>query len=61
MTEDRIVREHERRKMTGLARTTWFLLERRGLAPKRVVLVGGARGWKLSELQAWIADRRPAA
>ena len=56
---DRIIREPERRSSTGLGRTTWWSLEKRGLAPKRVALVGGRCGWRESEIQEWIKNRRP--
>lgn len=55
---DKIVRERERRELTGLGRTTWWQMERRGQAPQRVELVGGRVGWKLSELQEWIESRQ---
>lgn len=63
MTSERIVLEPERRQITGISATTCFEMERRGLFPGRVVLVktkqGDPRrvGWKLSDLQAWIASR----
>lgn len=63
MTEDRIVLEPERRRMTGISASTAYRLERRGQFPNRVVLVTNVQGkpervgWKLSELQAWIASR----
>lgn len=58
---DRIVRERERREITGLGRTTAWELERRGEYPRRVVLTGGRVGWRLSELLKWVASRKPAA
>jgi prophage regulatory protein len=57
---DRIVREKERRELTGLCRTTAYMLERRKQFPRRVILTGARVGWKLSELQQWIESRRPA-
>jgi len=57
---DRIVREPERRVITGLCRTTAYMLERRGEFPRRVVLTGGRVGWRESELLAWVKSRRPA-
>ena len=57
---DRIVREPERRQITGIGRTTAFVLERRGEFPRRVLLTGGRIGWRLSELLRWI-KRRPQA
>ena len=58
---DRIVRERERREFTGIGRTTAWEAEKRGEFPRRVELVGGRVGWKLSELQEWIASRQPVA
>ena len=55
---DRICREAERRALTGIGRTTAFMLERRGAFPRRVELTGGRVGWRLSELQAWIRTRQ---
>ena len=57
MEQERIVREAERRSVTGLSRTTWWEMERRGDAPKRVLLVGGRVGWRMSELVAWVKSR----
>ncbi len=57
---DRIVRERERREITGVGRTTAYELEKRGLFPRRVDLVGGRVGWRASELEAWVKSRRPA-
>ncbi len=56
---DRIVREEERKQLTGLSRTSAWDLERKGLFPKRRKLhpQGSAVCWLLSELQEWIASR----
>lgn len=54
---DRIVKEEERRSITGLSRTTAYRLERAGKFPRRVVIHGELHGWYMSELQAWIAGR----
>jgi prophage regulatory protein len=58
---DRIVREKERREITGVCRTTAHVLEKRGEFPARVLLVGGRVGWRLSDLERWVNSRRPAA
>jgi prophage regulatory protein len=58
-TVDRIVRDKERREITGLGRTTAWELERRGEFPARVELTGGRVGWRLSDLQAWVRNRKP--
>lgn len=35
---ERLVREHDRRAITGVSRTQWWTMERQGLVPKRVKL-----------------------
>ena len=55
--EDRIVREHERRKITGVARSTWHRYEANGSAPKRRQLGGRMTGWLLSEIKDWMESR----
>jgi prophage regulatory protein len=57
--DDRIVREPERRAITGVCRSTAWVMEKAGTFPKRVALGGGRVGWRLSELQAWVESRRP--
>jgi prophage regulatory protein len=54
---DRFVRERERRTLTGLSRTTWWRLERSGVAPKRRQLSTASTGWLLSEITAWMQSR----
>jgi len=60
MQADRFVREPERRKITGLAKTTWWRLEQLGRAPKAYQLGRNAKGWKLSELMDWLNSRTHA-
>ncbi|HBL7133890.1 TPA: AlpA family phage regulatory protein [Serratia marcescens] len=50
---DRTVREPECRQLTGLCRTTRYLMEREGKFPARRKLGGRAVGWILSEVLAW--------
>ena len=52
--DDRIIREPECRKLTGLCRTTRYIMENEGRFPRRVQLGGRAVGWKLSDVQEWI-------
>jgi prophage regulatory protein len=54
---DRIVREAERRSITGIGRTTAWSLQKRGEFPAPVGLTGGRVGWRLSELQEWVKSR----
>ena len=58
---DRIVREEERRKVTGISRSTWWRLERQGQAPKRRQISENAVGWLESDLRAWLATRTAKA
>lgn len=50
---DRTIREPECRQITGLCRTTRYLMEREGRFPARRKLGGRAVGWLLSEIKAW--------
>lgn len=54
---DRIVREHERKAITGLSRSQAARLEREGLFPRRRKLGKNSVGWLLSELETWISSR----
>lgn len=54
---DRMVLEPERKQITGVARSRWYLLEAEGLAPQRRQVVGRRTGWLLSELQTWVLAR----
>jgi predicted DNA-binding transcriptional regulator AlpA len=54
---DRIVREPERRQITGTSRTTWWRLERRGDAPRRVKIGDSSVGWRWSEIMVWVKTR----
>jgi predicted DNA-binding transcriptional regulator AlpA len=58
---DRIVREAERERITGLSRTTWWRMERYGKAPKRRRISANCVGWLLSELIDWMQSRQRAA
>jgi prophage regulatory protein len=55
--EDRIIREAECQRLTGLSRTTRWRLEREGKFPRRRRLSQNAVGWLLSEILAWRAAR----
>lgn len=61
MKGDRIVREPERRKITGPSSTTWWRLEQRGEAPKRIQIGPNMVGWLESELLEWVRERADAA
>ncbi len=55
---DRIVREEERLRLTGLSRVRAWEMERLGAFPKRRKLHsdGRAVGWLYSELMEWIKN-----
>lgn len=58
MSNDQIIRPRNLSAITGLSRTTTWRLERAGNFPHRVQLSAGAVGWRMSEVQAWLEDRR---
>lgn len=57
---DRIVREPERRLITGRSSAQWWRDERSGKAPRRIKLGDNAVGWRLSELKSWLAALQTA-
>ena len=54
---ERLVREPERRLITGLSRTRWYLLEEEGRAPKRLYIDVRTVAWKLTDLERWVELR----
>jgi len=60
-SHDRFIREEERRKVTGLSRSTWWRLERIGGAPKRRRLAPNSTGWLFSEIRDWMKSRAAGA
>lgn len=50
---DRIIREAECRQLTGLCRTTRYMMEKDGKFPTRRKLGGRSVGWLLSEISTW--------
>lgn len=50
---ERVIREAECRQLTGLCRTTRYLMEKEGKFPSRRKLGGRSVGWLLSEVTAW--------
>ena len=57
INEDRVIREDECRKLTGVCRTTRYELEKRGSFPSRRNLGGRSVGWLLSEVMEWVKSR----
>lgn len=51
--EERVIREAECRKLTGICRTTRYMMEKEGLFPARRKLGGRSVGWLLSEILEW--------
>lgn len=56
-TDDRLIRETECAKLTGLSRTQRWRLERAGKFPNRRRISEKSIGWLLSEIQVWIRER----
>ncbi|AHK18680.1 transcriptional regulator [Yersinia similis] len=54
---DRLVREQERQRITSIARSTAWKLERVGKFPLRKALGTKSCGWLLSDLLFWINIR----
>jgi predicted DNA-binding transcriptional regulator AlpA len=57
MELDRIIREPERRKVTGVSRATWWRWERKDLVPKRRAIGPNVTGWSARELAQWMESR----
>ncbi|GKQ11466.1 TPA: helix-turn-helix transcriptional regulator [Klebsiella quasipneumoniae subsp. similipneumoniae] len=51
---ERVIREAECRRLTGICRTTRYMMEKEGKFPSRRKLGGRAVGWLLSEVSAWL-------
>ncbi|MGS0679990.1 AlpA family phage regulatory protein [Shewanella sp. 125m-7] len=58
--EDRLVREQERKSITGISRSTAWTLERKSLFPKRRELIPGGDeiAWSFTELMEWVHSRK---
>jgi len=54
---DRILRDPETTRKSGLSRTTRWRLIKAGRFPKPVKLSDHAVGWRESELEQWLASR----
>jgi len=53
----RILRLPEVLQATGLSRTTVYRLVRSGAFPQSVALTARTIGWRIDEVEAWIAAR----
>jgi prophage regulatory protein len=58
---DRILREPEVQRATGLSRTTRWRGVKAGTFPAPVELTSRTKGWYESAIARWQADRRPKA
>jgi predicted DNA-binding transcriptional regulator AlpA len=54
--QDRLIEEHERKRITGFSRAHCWRLERDGKFPRRLYLGPRTVRWRLSEILAWIGD-----
>jgi len=55
--KNRIIREKERRFLTGVPTATWWRLEKAGKAPKGFKIGVSAKGWLLADIQNWITSK----
>jgi predicted DNA-binding transcriptional regulator AlpA len=56
---DRAVREAERRQITGIPTSSWYVLQNKGFAPKPFSLTGSrSRGWSFNELTDFVEARK---
>jgi prophage regulatory protein len=53
-SDDRLIREKECRKITGLSRQTRWSLEKTGDFPKRIKMGSRTIAWRMSEVQEWM-------
>jgi len=57
----RTIRQHQLRELVPLADTTIYDMEQRGEFPRRFYLTARCVVWDLSEVEAWLEDRRRAS
>lgn len=57
----RTLRRHQLREMVPLADTTIYDMEQRGEFPQRFYLTSRCVVWDLSEVEAWLEERRRAS
>ena len=58
MTPDDLIPWPEVARLTGLSRSTWHRLRRQGEAPEPVPLSPRRKGWRRSEVMAWLRSPR---
>jgi prophage regulatory protein len=57
----RTIRRHELKELVPLADTTIYDMEQRGEFPQRFYLTSRCVVWDLSEVEAWLEERRRAS
>ena len=57
---DSIILEAERKRRTGISRTTAWRLEKEDKFPKRRIVSAGLVGWLESEINDWVTNRQVA-
>ena len=57
----RTIRRHELKEIVPLADTTIYDMEQRGEFPQRFYLTSRCVVWDLSEVEAWLEERRRAS
>ena len=57
----RTIRRHELREIVPLADTTIYDMEQRGEFPQRFYLTSRCVVWDLTEVEAWLEERRRAS
>jgi prophage regulatory protein len=55
---NRLLRAPEVRRISGLSRTTIWRLEQRGGFPRHVQITRGCVGWRVEDVETWVAGRR---
>jgi prophage regulatory protein len=51
---DRAVREPERERLTGVPTSTWYDLQKQGLAPMPFPISAHCVAWSFNELTEWV-------
>lgn len=55
--EDALLRLKDVRRITSLGKSTIYRLEKAGRFPQKIAITQGSVGWRLSDINAWIAAR----
>lgn len=60
-TLDRVLKPREVAEITGLSATTIWRERQRGTFPDPIKISAGRLGWRVSDLNAWLEERRLVA